>query len=191
MDTVAHVKFIGKNITRNGLVLVESKEDIPMLAPHRSVTFVQSNTSETFKTTESIEKTDKRTKKAPEWKNPTNGDRTEEKISSRRDIRLTGLQTSAPFSLLDADFPPLDNSSRIINQISSSEPSRKDRVDDNEGTGYSENDNYKGSEDHELPSIDEILASKLSNPSSVKIAPYVQKFSAEEDKVTTTRAKKE
>ena len=185
MDTVAHVKFIGKNITRNGLVLVESKEDIPMRAPHRSVTFVQSNTSETFKTTESIEKTDKRTKKAPEWKDQTNGDRTEEKISSRRDIRLTGLQTSAPFSLLDADFPPLDNSSRIINQISSSEPSRKDRVNDNEGTGDSEN------EDHELPSIDEILASKLSNPSSVKIAPYVQKFSAEEDKVTTTRAKKE
>ena len=66
MDTVAHVKFIGKNITRNGLVTVETKEDVPMRAPHRSVTFVQSNAPDTSNMSELQEVTVRRSNKAPE-----------------------------------------------------------------------------------------------------------------------------
>ena len=37
METVASVKFVGKNITRNGVVSVESQVDVP--ANHRKVTY--------------------------------------------------------------------------------------------------------------------------------------------------------
>ena len=42
METIASVKFVGKNITRNGVVAVEPKEDIEVRPAHRSVTFVPS-----------------------------------------------------------------------------------------------------------------------------------------------------
>jgi len=38
MNTVAKVKFVGKNITRSGVVAVESKKDVADRA-HRSVTY--------------------------------------------------------------------------------------------------------------------------------------------------------
>ena len=41
MDTVAKVKFVGKNITRNGLVNVDPLDDVPARAAHRSVTYKQ------------------------------------------------------------------------------------------------------------------------------------------------------
>ena len=42
MDTIATAKFIGQNITRSGLVPVESKPDVPKPKMHRSVTYIQS-----------------------------------------------------------------------------------------------------------------------------------------------------
>ena len=38
METIASVKFVGKNITRNGVVAVESLPDVTNPAPHRTVT---------------------------------------------------------------------------------------------------------------------------------------------------------
>ena len=43
METVAHIKFIGKNITRSGNRVVESLPDVrPKPALHRSVTYNES-----------------------------------------------------------------------------------------------------------------------------------------------------
>jgi len=176
MDTVAHVKFVSKNITRNGLVSVESKEDVPMRAPHRSVTFVQLSNTDAVETVINIPIIPSENSRIPSQKKAgqtigllTADKNTADKVNGRRDGRSTGLQTSAPFSLLDADFPPLDNNSRAVNQISS-EPSRKDRANnDDEGVDIQGNHD---SEEVELPSIDEILASKLSNPLSVRIQTF-------------------
>ena len=97
MDTVAHVKFIGKNITRNGLVAVETKEDVPMRAPHRSVTFVQSNTPasvletdhtpDTINIADSLDVVERKPNKAPERKNQIQSDKKENKAGTRREVR--------------------------------------------------------------------------------------------------------
>ena len=87
MDTVAHVKFIGKNITRNGLVAVETKEDVPMRAPHRSVTFVQSNTPDTINIADLQDVVERKPNKAPERKNQIQSDKKENKAGARREVR--------------------------------------------------------------------------------------------------------
>ena len=116
MKTVALVKFVGKNITRSGVVAVETKKDVVERAAHRSVTY---NTS----TDDAIQN----------FACKVNPLRKEEDPSQHREALKIELQTSEDQNQRDIDFPPFEGT-------------KTQKV-------VSEADN--------LPSIDELLASKL------------------------------
>ena len=120
MDTVAQVKFVGKNITRNSIVQVESKVDVPLRTPHRSVTFIQSPKADPTALP------DQNTSSPPET--------------------TTGLRTSQSQQHFQQE----------ASDTASGNPKEKP-------SAWTDPDAGKSTSTHEaeLPSIDDILASKL------------------------------
>ena len=83
MNTIATVKFVGKNITRSGVATVESKKDVVVRAAHRSVTYTGTDDA-------------------------SENHLRQEDNSSQQEEAAIDLQTGAGDSQRNIDFPPFE-----------------------------------------------------------------------------------
>ena len=174
METVATVKFIGQNITRSGLQQVETKPDVAKPQMHRSVTYVQSPTT-TTKTDSDQERTEAH-HRGTTLSNTDNA--SSDDAQSEQSHQSCGMETrSVTVGLKASETQVLMHRDTVCHEHTcNSSPTRSDK--ENEAVesvnNYDAERNFEGDnsneeeeeeqvdiDQHLLPSIDDILASKL------------------------------